>query len=698
MKTLALVSGGKDSCFSMMHCVLNGHEIIALGNLSSKRELDSFMYQTVGNGVLDLYPQVLGLPLYKIPISESDLSTASKNTIEKDSDVEDLYNLILKVKVEFPELQAVCTGAILSNYQRIRVEYVCSKLGLTSLSYLWMRDQEELLSEMIDSNLDAILVKTACIGLDSKHLGKSLRYMQPVLLDLNEMYGVHVCGEGGEYETITLDCPLFRFRIKLLQTRIVTHSDDLFAPVVYLDLINAELQDKNIDSEWKQHLAAKNAFKDACKEVEFVKGDLHISWQYHGALDAVPSVTSSVSYHFPFYSKSITSASSLSNLSLAEETKIVLEKFEDELGKHNLSFSDVVLVTAYISNMNMFHEFNDIYKAYFGVNPSPRVTVEFNNSKNTKVRLEFLAYRQDDELGFGKESLHVQGISYWAPANIGYYILTSPYSQACRIADQVIMAGSIGIIPESMLLPEASNSKFLQQRQLELECGQSMANCINVAKAMKVDLYKNAIFCLCFVTNFEFIATARQILKYQVGDICAVIVVCSSLPMGALVEWHFVSFSSEGFISLKLKDPNNDPSHNIMCPERHSSMVISENDSLEVVTNVTECGYSSYVTVRCMNASADETKRISVTVLDSVINSVYVELIEKLNSIVSLKLYCIDVLPIDYVLSRLNSLFSKATGCIPSISCIPVTGLEGNALITASAFCFKYTRQIFIEV
>lgn len=33
MKVLALISGGKDSCFSMMHCVANGHEIVALGNL-----------------------------------------------------------------------------------------------------------------------------------------------------------------------------------------------------------------------------------------------------------------------------------------------------------------------------------------------------------------------------------------------------------------------------------------------------------------------------------------------------------------------------------------------------------------------------------------------------------------------------------------------------------------------------------------
>ena len=29
----------------------------------------------------------------------------------------------------------------------------------------------------------------------------------------NEKYGLNVCGEGGEYETLTLDCPIFKKKI-----------------------------------------------------------------------------------------------------------------------------------------------------------------------------------------------------------------------------------------------------------------------------------------------------------------------------------------------------------------------------------------------------------------------------------------------------------------------------------------------------
>ena len=33
MRVVALVSGGKDSCFNMMQCVAAGHEIVAVANL-----------------------------------------------------------------------------------------------------------------------------------------------------------------------------------------------------------------------------------------------------------------------------------------------------------------------------------------------------------------------------------------------------------------------------------------------------------------------------------------------------------------------------------------------------------------------------------------------------------------------------------------------------------------------------------------
>lgn len=64
-------------------------------------------------------------------------------------EVEDMFVLLHEVKKQIPSITAVSSGAIASNYQRLRVESVCSRLGLVSLAYLWKQDQSLLLQEMV---------------------------------------------------------------------------------------------------------------------------------------------------------------------------------------------------------------------------------------------------------------------------------------------------------------------------------------------------------------------------------------------------------------------------------------------------------------------------------------------------------------------------------------------------------------------
>ena len=45
------------------------------------------------------------------------------------------------------------------------------------------------------------------------------------------------------------------------------------------------------------------------------------------------------------------------------------------------------------------------------------------------------------------DHLHVQGLSYWAPANIG------PYSQSVKALGLLFMAGQIGLVPPTMAMP-----------------------------------------------------------------------------------------------------------------------------------------------------------------------------------------------------------------------------------------------------
>ncbi|KAF8819727.1 ATP-binding domain-containing protein [Cardiosporidium cionae] len=197
MKVIGLISGGKDSICNLCYCKAFGHDILALAHLQPKNaqlEADSFMYQSVGSPLVESIAECMDLPLLTREITGD--AIVSKNLsyqATKGDEVEDLYELLLIAKKHFPLLEAISCGAILSDYQRLRVENVC----------------DSLLQQMISMPLSAILIKTASMGLYAKHVGQSIEALQSYFVSLNEKFGFHICGEGGEYETFTLDAPLF---------------------------------------------------------------------------------------------------------------------------------------------------------------------------------------------------------------------------------------------------------------------------------------------------------------------------------------------------------------------------------------------------------------------------------------------------------------------------------------------------------
>ena len=231
MRVVALISGGKDSTYAMMKCVEHGHTIAALANLYPPaqfgEEMDSFMYQSVGHAHIDSIAQAMEMPLFRREIVGRSINQALRYDQTAGDEVEDLHALLSEVLAKMPDVQAVCSGAVLSNYQRSRVETVCERLGLASLAYLWQRDQTELLAEMVGAGVCAVLVKVASLGLTRAHLGRTVGELQPTFHKLNARFGFHVCGEGGEYESFTLDCPLFKQRLEPINPRVLVHSSDV---------------------------------------------------------------------------------------------------------------------------------------------------------------------------------------------------------------------------------------------------------------------------------------------------------------------------------------------------------------------------------------------------------------------------------------------------------------------------------------
>jgi diphthine-ammonia ligase len=108
-------------------------------------EADSFMFQTVGHNVINAYAEAMRLPLFRIAIQGNavctDLHYQPPVLPNEQDEVESLYLLLQHIKrtcvcsqtccathtigCSMPEIEAVSSGAILSDYQRHRVENVC---------------------------------------------------------------------------------------------------------------------------------------------------------------------------------------------------------------------------------------------------------------------------------------------------------------------------------------------------------------------------------------------------------------------------------------------------------------------------------------------------------------------------------------------------------------------------------------------
>jgi len=98
---------------------------------------------------------------------------------------------------------------------------------------------------MIDSKMNAVIIKTAVIGLDPyKHLGKSIAELKEHFISINASYGCNICGEGGEYESLTIDCPIYKKKLEIKKTEIVIHSKDVFSMVGYLNFLDVDVIEK----------------------------------------------------------------------------------------------------------------------------------------------------------------------------------------------------------------------------------------------------------------------------------------------------------------------------------------------------------------------------------------------------------------------------------------------------------------------
>ena len=170
MRVLGLLSGGKDSVYSLMCAVRAGHTLVGVAHIAAQRagtEVDSYMYQTVGSEAAAGVAECLGVPFFSAVRAGDAVTQALEYgaAAVPGDEVEAMHALLRDVRERHGvAFDAVVSGAILSTYQKTRVESVCARLGVASLAPLWQRDQAELLAAMVRDGLVAVLVILVVLG------------------------------------------------------------------------------------------------------------------------------------------------------------------------------------------------------------------------------------------------------------------------------------------------------------------------------------------------------------------------------------------------------------------------------------------------------------------------------------------------------------------------------------------------------
>ena len=206
MKLAALVSGGKDGLYAA-YLAGKSHEIRVIVTIKS-RNPESYMYHVPNIDLVKLQAETMRIPL----IFKQSLG-------KKEEELLDLKAALAEAKAQYG-IEGVVSGAIYSKYQKERVDRICTELGLESLAPLWKRNPQELWNEMFDAGFEVIVSAVAAYGLTEDWLG---RYVDKTAFDtLCDLHGTcYVCtgGEGGEFETLVVYCPLFEKRILVRKSR-----------------------------------------------------------------------------------------------------------------------------------------------------------------------------------------------------------------------------------------------------------------------------------------------------------------------------------------------------------------------------------------------------------------------------------------------------------------------------------------------
>jgi len=212
VKLAVLYSGGKDSTYAIYLAMKTGHEVLCLITMHPVAD-DSPLFHYPNSWVTEYLGNAMQIPLIGLTVSGR----------AKEDELKAVEQAIAQAKALYG-IEGIVYGGISSNYQKQAFDEICARLKLTAIAPLWNAEPQEYMNTLVEQGFSIMIVGVSAMGLDKEWLGKQIDRAALKRLDtLSKKYGFNLTFEGGEAETLVIDCPIFHKRLQINSAK--THWD-----------------------------------------------------------------------------------------------------------------------------------------------------------------------------------------------------------------------------------------------------------------------------------------------------------------------------------------------------------------------------------------------------------------------------------------------------------------------------------------
>jgi len=211
-------TGGKDGCLSCYLAMSDGFNVTHLLNFRDAKKKGS---HTINPKLLLAQMQATGIPSIRTDFISYE---------------QEFKNVVQELNYNNAAIEGAVFGHIRTHNNL--GDRICNDLGLKLIMPLWMRDPEQIISDLVEAGFKTIIVSVKAGLLGKEWLGRTIDHK--FVKDLRRYNReIDPCGEDGEFHTFVIDGPLFKHRLKIVDSVNILEDGYWF-----LDVSQFEVEDK----------------------------------------------------------------------------------------------------------------------------------------------------------------------------------------------------------------------------------------------------------------------------------------------------------------------------------------------------------------------------------------------------------------------------------------------------------------------